>query len=241
MNEEQLEAATASLEKHVRARQREDGWVAGRECERRRNRIKRIRRWHKLEEVFPDRIKEWSVSAMFSSPKLALSKKFSDFEVLVTTFNRRAPPKLDAPEWVWEDIESWDELQQYNGYCRFMAKPVLTAGYDGILNYVPVHGGITYAKFVKGVATYGFDTSHAGDEENPQVRNLEWIEFQAWLMAKSIRLAALFEGDYLRSKCKYHRALVIDRYHRKIAKLTQQPFVIQNNFGAMINLLCGKL
>lgn len=240
-NEEQLEAATASLKTYLDKMQRAQGWVDGRDIECRRDRIKRIRRWRRIEEVYPDRIKEWADNAILTGGELVLSKKFDGFEIMITSANRKVHPKLDAPEWVWADVGSWDEIKQYNGYCRFMSKPVIEEGYHGILSYVPVHGGITFAHFDKGVATYGFDTGHADDENNPLVRNLEWVEFQAWLMAKAIRLAAQFEPAYLRSECVYHRASVVDRYHAKVRKLTQQPFVLGNNFGAMINLLCGRV
>lgn len=243
MNEEQLEASMVGLAESCRRSEIAHGWKFGKLHETRRGRIKRTRRWRKIEGVFPDKIGQRPLgeNKFLSKPELVFSKSFPGFEVMITGFKRRIMPGLDAPEWVWRDMESWDEIQQYNGYCRFMSKPVMEPGYKGILNYVPVHGGVTYASLQCGVATYGFDTAHADDEKNPQVRNLEWMEFQAWFMAKAIRLAALYEPEYLRTECPYQRARIIDSYHGKVRKLTQQLFVIGNNFGAMLNLLCGKL
>lgn len=242
MNEEQLEAVTARMNAKTRQWNRENGWVAGKRIESRRQRINRVRRWRKVDDVFPDRMLpvEWNSSER-TRPELALHKQFDGFEVMLTKFDRKVPPGIDAPEWVWKDLDSWKSITQYNGYCRFMSKPVIEEGYNGLLTYVPVHGGITYASHLNGVSTYGFDTAHADDDENPLVRNVEWLEWQACFMARAIRIAAMFEERYLQSDSPYRRAEIVDAYHAKVRKLTQQPFQLTNNFGAMINVICGQV
>jgi hypothetical protein len=59
-----------------------------------------------------------------------------------------------------------ERLNHYCGYCRFIERPVREVGYKGILTYVPVHGGITYANEDEDGMVYGFDCAHAGDEGN---------------------------------------------------------------------------
>ena len=55
-------------------------------------------------------------------------------------------------------------LNHYCGYVRFPKKPVREMGYNGILTYVPVHGGITFADSGKdGSMVYGFDCGHCDD------------------------------------------------------------------------------
>jgi len=61
------------------------------------------------------------------------------------------------------------------GYVRFPERPVKERTYHGILTYVPVHGGITYADQKDGGMVYGFDCGHAGDEERPETKDPEWV------------------------------------------------------------------
>lgn len=236
MNIEQLEAATESLVRYNEESNKANGWIVGRPIESRRIRIKRLRRWRRLQAHYPDRFEREDF-------KCVSKKDCGRFEVMVTSFRRKdysylmsIPESIPTP-----DYKDWPDITQFNGYCRFRSKPVIERGYHGILSYVPVHGGITYANHDRLVSVYGFDTAHANDEQNPLVKNIEWVEYQAWLMGKSIALASLYELDYLRSECPYFRARIIDKYHAKIRKLTSQPFVIGNNFAAMINLMCGRL
>ena len=49
----------------------------------------------------------------------------------------------------------------YCGYVRFPERPVKEEGYDAILLYVPVHGGITYAEqSTDRSIVYRFDCAH---------------------------------------------------------------------------------
>lgn len=235
MNEEQLEAETARLERIVEKHHRDDGWRHGLVQESRRERIKRLRRWQGVLLRYPDRIP--SGHDYF---KLVCQREVNGVELMVISRVR------EVPTWNWDKSEllpyaDWDSVTQYNGYCRFRKKPVHERGYAGILNYVPVHGGITYTEHKLGVSTYGFDTAHADDENNPLVRNVEWVEYQCMVMARGIQIAAQFEPDYLRFKGQDCRAVIIDKYHARLKRLISTPFVLTDNFGAMINVLFGKL
>lgn len=239
MNEEQLEAHSAKLDGILKKHQRTQGWKSGHLHESRRERIKRLRRWSRLDVHYPDRFtlpnEEWR-----SNFSVVSKREVNGIDLLVTGYERK------NPTWNWNKtdllpVEEWDSIRQFNGYCRFKRKPVHEEGYNGILNYVQVHGGITFCEHKLGVSVYGFDTAHLGDEDNPLCRNIEWLEYQCLVMARGIQIAAQFEQDYLRFKERYQRAQIIDAYHTKVNRLIQTPFQIQNNFGAMINLLFGKL
>lgn len=121
-----------------------------------------------------------------------------------------------------------------NGYVRFAVKPVKSAGYDGILTYVPVHGGITYVEHDELGSVYGFDTGHCDSESFPR-NDPQWILDQCKIMADAIRFAAGLEDEYLLAEGDNDkRAAIADKL------CAFQPGQ-KLNFGAMINLLCGRL
>lgn len=242
MNEEQLEAASEHLARINERHHRLNGWRHGLIRETRRERIKRLRRWDNLPVHYPDRFTPEPDADNFFREKFRLvcQREINGIELFVTGFERK------QPAWNWDKtdllpLEDWDSITQLNGYCRFKRKPVHERGYDGMLSYVPVHGGITYCHHKFGVSTYGFDTAHASDEDNPLCRNVEWVEYQCLVMARGIQVAAQFEEDYLRFNELYQRAEIIDKYHARLRRLIAAPFELQNNLGAMINVLFGRL
>lgn len=237
MNEEQLEAATARLTAITEKHNQLQGWRYGPVTETRSERIKRLRRWNRVAIHYPDR---WEPTSYNNNFGLVCCREVSGIALMVTSHERK------EPAWNWDKtdllpVEEWETIKQYNGYCRFKRKPVQERGYHGILDYVPVHGGITYCEHKLGVSTYGFDTAHSGDDENPLCRNVEWVEYQCLVMARGIQIAAQFEKDYLRFKDNDCRAVVLSRYHARLDRLISTPFNLGNNFGAMINVLFGRL
>jgi len=128
-------------------------------------------------------------------------------------------------------------MGHYCGYVRFADKPVKEPGYNGILSYVPVHGGITYAHAEEGGMVYGFDCAHSGDEHNPDVRSISWLKGQCEGLAAGILLAAEYEDSYLLAEGDNEkRAAIIDEFTEKLGGPE-----VTNNFGAMLNVLCGEL
>lgn len=90
-------------------------------------------------------------------------------------------------------------MSGYNGYVAFPTRPTVEQGYDGILTYVPVHGGITFAdQFDEGMV-YGFDTGHCDSDKVPRT-DVEWVKKQIRLMIAGIKEAAKVEKQYLTSK-----------------------------------------
>jgi hypothetical protein len=122
----------------------------------------------------------------------------------------------------------------YNGYILFAERPVKEPVYHGILTYVPVHGGITYAEQDELGMVYGFDTRHCDSGSYP-IRDTTWIKEQCEIMLKGILLATTLEDEYL----------LAEGDNEKRAEICQKVADIQpehsRNFGVNINLLYGRL
>jgi len=160
---------------------------------------------------------------------------------------RNEYPECKAIE-VWEkdglvfSVVKHSSMGHYCGYVRFPKRPVREEGYGGILTYVPVHGGITYASESEdGSMVYGFDCAHCDDwsEVNPAGKKwtLEEIKQEAEKMAKGIKLTVKYEKRYLRCITNKGKAKVIDEYHQELGI----EFDIKDNFEAMLNVLFGEL
>jgi len=122
----------------------------------------------------------------------------------------------------------------YCGYCKFPKRPVKQKGYRGILTYVPVHGGITYAEG----SEYGFDCNHVDDENNPDLQDIAWLKHECERMAYGIKKAAKYEKWYNKAKDSMEKALVLTKFHNSLVK-NDIKFELTNNFGAMIELCFG--
>lgn len=114
-----------------------------------------------------------------------------------------------------------------NGYVVFKERPVKEVGYCGILTYVPVHGGITYAD--DGV--YGFDVGHCDSDEFP-IHDREWVKGEIEKMILGIQRAAEVEAKYLRCTTNKGKAK-----HADYVMDGSTDF----NLGVAINLLTGTL
>lgn len=85
-----------------------------------------------------------------------------------------------------------------NGYIVFPKCPVRESDYNGILTYVPVHGGITFCHHYPEGTMYGFDTLHHDSHEYPRT-DKTWIKEQISIMLKAILVAARVEKNYLKA------------------------------------------
>lgn len=132
------------------------------------------------------------------------------------------------------------KLGHYCGYCR-LPRMFAESGYGGLLRYVPVHGGITYAEQSEnGQMVYGFDCAHYGDETNPRWWDYMNILKEARKMEFAIWIATFFELFYLLPLGTKWKAHVIDAY-LQACRWFGIYFDLRDNFGAMIAVLCGDL
>jgi hypothetical protein len=124
-----------------------------------------------------------------------------------------------------------------NGYVQFPQRPLKEQDYNGILTYVPVHGGITFAcEADDGTMWYGFDTLHYNSDKYP-IDDINWIKDQIRIMAEAIIIASKVERAYLRAKTNEEKLKAIE----KVQSVSQDQSVDNWNFGIMLNLLSGEL
>ena len=124
-----------------------------------------------------------------------------------------------------------------NGYVVFPKKPLRQDGYDGLAAYVPVHGGITYAKEVAGEGfVYGFDTLHYQSELSP-VDDKEWIKGQCKIMVNAILVASKVEAKYM--KCLTDSGKY--KYCQMVRNAAEKPENAPINMSETLRLMSGKL
>lgn len=135
-----------------------------------------------------------------------------------------------------------EHMGHFCGYATFSMRPTIEQGYDGILTYVPVHGGITYARRDEdGTFTYGFDCSHCNDEEDPRCRDLDWLTRETEKFVIAIPVAVAYESRYLAAEDSKAKAQVIDQMHEELERDHEIRFDVKDNFGATLKLLSGRL
>lgn len=147
-------------------------------------------------------------------------------------------------------VETWSPIPKVNcyvlfghnshycGYVELPNCPFKEPSYNGFLTYIPVHGGITYAE----PPMYGFDCAHAQDQESG-VWTLPRVIEETNLLGQCLCLAADgWEHNYLSAETDKQRAEVIDAFHKRLRDAGVADFTLQDNFGAMLNVLFrGKL
>jgi len=158
-------------------------------------------------------------------------------------------PDSDAVEtWSYKEATCYivlhKELGHYCGYVRFKKNPFAKGTgchYEGFRNYIPVHGGITYAKKDAKGYVYGFDCAHAGDEKRPELKDIAWLKKHTEQFCDMLILAKPYEQHYRRLLSNKAKAKVISAYIERVENLVDIEKFEQIGFGAMINLLSGKL
>ena len=120
-----------------------------------------------------------------------------------------------------------------NGYVFYPKRPVRETGYDGIISYVPVHGGITYADSYKGGIIYGFDTLHCDSDKFPRT-DKAWIKSQIEVIISGIEIAKKVELKYLKALTNRTKA----KYADMVLNVQREQ---GNNFRVCLNLLSGNL
>lgn len=141
----------------------------------------------------------------------------------------------------WSLVHNTDvSTRHYCGYVRFPKCPMEHQGYDRILTYVPVHGGITYAHGDEYGYTYGFDCAHLGDEKRPELRDENFLQQECWRLAKAIQIAAKYACSYELRTNRQVRAGILDDFADELEKAGIK-IDYSVNFGVMIKMLSGEL
>lgn len=147
-----------------------------------------------------------------------------------------------------EAVEAWEKdgikfyilkglWERHNGYCEFPERPTIEQGDGGILAYVPVHGGITYASEGEhGEMVYGFDCGHAGDDERPELLAFGWLRAECEKMAACIKAAVPFEERYLLARTDDAKIAIVDEYAEQVGGLD-----FDTNPILMLKVMCGGI
>lgn len=124
-----------------------------------------------------------------------------------------------------------------NGYVVFPRRhaPVrMGPRATGILEYVPVHGGITYAVKDSLGCVFGFDTAHH-DSPGLPTHDKKFIQWQCRLMYEGLVIAGKIEDDYARAKGNNRRRA--DIVQPLLDLVPEQGY----SLGVMLNILGGEL
>ena len=175
-----------------------------------------------------------------------LTKPEVDRDKLAIPETDGLPTNLITKTWQENEIHfhllRHSRFHHYCGYCVFPKRPMIEQGYKGLLTYVPIHGGITYAEETKeGRMVYGFDCGHAGDEADSRCSDELWLTHEIETMALAILIAAKYEKAYLLAEDNEAKAAVIQAFLDKTVDVLERDLAPTDNFGVMINLLCGRL
>lgn len=131
-----------------------------------------------------------------------------------------------------------DELSDaLNGYVAFPKRdaPRLPTGDQNLVQYIPVHGGITYVVKDSFAAVWGFDTLHYSSEEQPRA-DQDWIRGQCLILYYGLRLAAKLWPEFRRAS--HARRVELAQAMLDILPGTQ---VRDMGFTALVNLMIGKV
>ena len=100
------------------------------------------------------------------------------------------------------------------------------------LQYLQIHGGLTYCHAYDDYVVYGFDCAHAGDEANPKLKDINYIFELVDQMEQQILEYAKRHEEW-RVARREDKMRIMDEI-RKTAKLK-----LELGFGALIGALGG--
>jgi hypothetical protein len=123
-----------------------------------------------------------------------------------------------------------------NGYVAFpkRAAPRLPPGTGNIVQYIPVHGGVTWARKDSYMAVWGFDTMHVYSERQPRT-DKDWIRANCWLLYRGLLLAAKRWPEFRRASQR-RRAEMVEEL---LDLVGEQPLMEKLGFEAMVGMFLG--
>lgn len=98
-------------------------------------------------------------------------------------------------------VSFYQERGEINHYCGYVVIDDPVPDFDGRMNdWVDAYCGITYEDRRDGKLILGFDCAHAGDEADPNTRNMDWLRDQIERMNASYSRAAPFIERYIEAQ-----------------------------------------
>jgi hypothetical protein len=129
-----------------------------------------------------------------------------------------------------------DALNGYVAYPKRHAPRLPHNEIGDIVQYIPVHGGVTYAHKDSFMAVWGFDTIHAGSEKQPRT-DRDWIKANCWILYRGLMLAEKLWPEFRRGS-QERRVKIADEL---LALIEEQPLIEKLGFEALISTLMGRV
>jgi hypothetical protein len=125
-----------------------------------------------------------------------------------------------------------------NGYVAFPKRhaPRLPAGTGNIVQYIPVHGGVTWARKDSFMAVWGFDTMHHRSEHEPRT-NQDWIRAHCWILYRGLMLAEQLWPEFRRASQSRRAELA----QQLLDLVEEQSLGDKLGFEGMISTLFGRV
>jgi hypothetical protein len=125
-----------------------------------------------------------------------------------------------------------------NGYVAFPKRnaPRVPRNTGNIVQYIPVHGGITWAVKDSYMAVWGFDTMHWASSEQPR-SDRDWIRANCHLLYRGLLLAEELWPEFRRATQERRAELA----QRLLDLVGEQPLIDRMGFQALIGLLTGRV
>lgn len=125
-----------------------------------------------------------------------------------------------------------------NGYVAFEKRyaPRVPGGDQNLVQYIPVHGGITYAHKDSVAAVWGFDTMHYKSENEPRT-DRDWIRAHCWILYRGLLLAEKRWKEFSRAG----RGRKMQIVQELLDLVPEQAINDKLGFTALLNTLMGNV
>ena len=124
-----------------------------------------------------------------------------------------------------------------NGYVAFPKRraPRIPGDDQNLVQYIPIHGGVTYACKDSYAAVWGFDTMHHQSEAQPRT-DQDWIRGQCLILYYGLRLSEKLWPEFRRASDARRLELAQGMF-----ELLPGGDIRDLGFTALLNLLIGKV
>jgi hypothetical protein len=144
------------------------------------------------------------------------TQPLTEIDADATYFVRRIEYQIDPIEMQKIPFDLRDMFKGH--YCGYVSFPEPPCSIDWIdyESIVDVHGGVTYYQWEDDTKQYvvGFDCAHAGDQDDPDCQDINWVLNEAKFLGKQI----LFLAKYSKQYEGYTRKSDRNRLMKKIMK-----------------------